>query len=341
MLLFGCNRTVSNFSLHSLLLLSALVSVACVRDFGVEPRKQPAPPVDPIWVPVNGQPGVVAVTALLSTPSGLWALANGSLFHSDGSAAAWTKIDVSPLPSSILCIASDSSGKIFAGLSAPSALWQYRPDSSAWKRSAIGLEYKTVTNIVAASQSLVYAGSAGWGVFRSTDGGVSWNPPGGGLPSGDITLLHITVGGRLFAGTPNQGLYSSSDSGSAWIPAPTGSGNQPLHAIATGPLGMMFLSTASGLFRSSDRGSSWIEAFPAQAGYVFRSFLPAWSGILFAGTSRGVLVSHDNGQTWADQSEGLAGIEVHALLALADSRIIAGTELGLFTTKRPAVLIDY
>jgi photosystem II stability/assembly factor-like uncharacterized protein len=290
---------------------------------------------------VNGEPGVVAVTALLTSPSGLWALANGSLFHSDGSAAAWTKIDVSPLPSAILCIASDSSGRIFAGLSAPSALWQYRPDSSTWKRSAIGLEYKTVTNIAVASQSLVYVGTAGWGVFRSTDGGASWNPPGGGLPSGDITLLHITLGERLFAGTPNQGLYSSSDSGSTWIPTPTGSGNQPLFAIATGPLGMIFLSTASGLFRSSDRGSSWIQAFPAQTGYDFRSFLPAWSGILYGGTGSGVRVSYDNGQTWVDQSEGLAGTEVHALLALPDSRIIAGTEHGLFTSKYPAVLIEY
>ncbi len=49
----------------------------------------------------------------------------------------------------------------------------------------------------------LYAGTSGYGVFRSTDGGAHWGPFNDGLPNLDIRLLALTPGraNALYAGT--------------------------------------------------------------------------------------------------------------------------------------------
>lgn len=313
--------------------LLGLLAASCVNDFGVTPGTKRASIVEPDWLPLGRGPGVVTVSSIVSGPSGLWTLAQDGLYRSVDGGETWQEISTTGLPSAILSIASDSSGLLLAGISAPTALWEYIPLQDSWKPINKGLEYLTVNQIVAGPGALLFAGTPGWGIFRSLDGGANWNPINNGLPTGEVVLLHRNHAGRLFLGTPSSGLYFSDDSGSSWTAAQTGSGNNRIMCIAGNSSNLVFIGTAAGLFRSADGGSFWVQASPPSGEREYRALLSMGQGKLFAGTTRGVLQSGNDGSTWQDMSEGLVGIQVNTLISLPSRHLCAGTAQGLFITR--------
>lgn len=315
--------------------LLAFLAASCVNDYGVTPETKHARFVEPDWLPLGRGPGVVTVSSLVSGPSGLWALAQDGLYRSTDGGDTWQEISTAGLPSAILSIASDSSGLLLAGISAPTALWEYVPLQDSWQLINKGLEFLTVNQIATGPGTLLFAGTPGWGVFRSLDGGANWGPINSGLPTGEVVLLHRNSAGRLFMATPSSGLYFSDNSGASWTAAQTGSGNNRILCIAGNSNGMVFVGTAAGLFRSTDGGSLWVQASPPSGEREYRALLSLGPGELFAGTTRGVLRSTDEGITWEDMSEGLVGIQVNTLMTIPSRHLYAGTAQGLFITRLP------
>ncbi len=66
-------------------------------------------------------------------------------------------------------------------------------------------------------------GYTGGGVFKSTNGGNSWNPINTGLTTPDVRILAIdpTATQTLYAGT-GQGVFKTTNGGSSWSPINTG-----------------------------------------------------------------------------------------------------------------------
>ena len=315
--------------------LLAVLAAGCMNDFGVAPPTRSVVSVEPDWFPLGQGPGVVTVSSLLSAPSGLWALAQDGLYRSTDGGESWQELGTAALPSPILSVASDSSGVLLAGVAAPTALWEYLPLQNSWQQINKGLEFRAVQQIVAGPGTLLFAGTSGWGVFRSLDGGATWSPASAGLPTGDIVLLHRLPAGRLFAATPSNGLYLSDDNGEGWTVAQTGSGNNRVLCITSNSSAMVFVGTAAGLFRSTNGGGFWQQASPLSGETDCRTLLSLGPGRLFAGTRRGVLRSTDEGRTWVDMSEGLVGIQVNTLVPLPNRHLCAGTAQGLFVTRLP------
>ena len=54
------------------------------------------------------------------------------------------------------------------------------------------------------------------GIFRSTNGGTSWEPAAAGLPVASLIRGQIAFGPHAFAGTEGDGIYRSSDHGNTW-----------------------------------------------------------------------------------------------------------------------------
>ena len=121
-------------------------------------------------------------------------------------------------------------------------------------------------------------GLTGWdmGVFRSTDGGDSWQEVYEGLrgpvPGGWVVLSPDFASDRtLFAGRGNGGVFRSTDGGDNWKKANSGLPKYQDIGSCCGYYGVVglvfspafvsdstvFLATWSGLYRSTNRGETW------------------------------------------------------------------------------------
>jgi hypothetical protein len=129
------------------------------------------------------------------------------------------------------------------------------------------------------------AGTAGNGVFRSTDNGTSWAPANSGLPLGHSTIALVFSSGGLFAGTTGRGAFRSTDNGTTWTPVNSGLPiNVWVYGFAIGGTAL-FASTGSSVFLSTDNGASWAEVSTGLPTSSFPGSLALSSTNLFVGTS--------------------------------------------------------
>lgn len=156
------------------------------------------------------------------------------------------------------------------------------------------------------------------GIYRSIDGGLTWNTSNTGMANFAIDAL-LTQDSTVFAaGCCGGALFRSSDSGASWIQLSSDVGTYTLSTLAAlGP--DMFVSNGRTILRSTDRGRTWPDTEHA-GNYAEIVRLIAIEGKLFAATGRGVYVSIDSGSTWVrtdwgKDDGGSPGWEVSDLVA--------------------------
>ena len=79
-----------------------------------------------------------------------------------------------------------------------------------WTTSSRGLEQITVTALAMhpAKKDVVYAGTKYHGVYRSVDGGRTWQADGDGLGPVSVNALTITADGRWLLAATARGSFS-------------------------------------------------------------------------------------------------------------------------------------
>lgn len=93
--------------------------------------------------------------------------------------------------------------------------------SSDTAKSWVGAGLTTVhVNSVAESGGYLFAGTAGSGIFRSTNKGANWTQANSGLPSDQASAYidaFAVIGSNIFAGTEGDGVFLSTDNGANWV----------------------------------------------------------------------------------------------------------------------------
>jgi photosystem II stability/assembly factor-like uncharacterized protein len=162
-----------------------------------------------------------------------------------------------------------------------------------------------------------YYDAAADGIYRSTDGGLSWQrvfQAGFRRSAGQneyfaFAALSGGVSKIIWAITHDKGLVQSTDGGSTWAVVSTapasGSGNAILRSPAGGAL---WLAASGGLWRSYDSGVIWVKmAGGLPSGAVKGLALhPTSTSIVYAALGvNGVWRTADGGTTWQKISNGL------------------------------------
>lgn len=132
------------------------------------------------------------------------------------------------------------------------------------------------------------------GLYRTHDGGATWEVVSGDLS--DRSVLHIAIargsGGYIYLGT-DAGVYRSADLGVTWETMEGAPGGRVVNAIALDPQDGSFLCVglqSGGAHCSTDGGRHWVElrrGLGSLSVYVLR-LDPGDPSILWAGTSAGV-----------------------------------------------------
>ena len=155
------------------------------------------------------------------------------------------------------------------------------------------------------------SGGPGSGLYRSTDGGVTWKPlSGNGLPPGILGRIHVSVSGasskRIYAmiEAAEGGLFRSDDAGEHWQRInDDGRLSQRAWYFSTILADPKDADTVyaenTGLFRSTDAGKTF-ELLPARHGDHHGIWIdPTNPDRMIEASDGGASISFDKGKTWS------------------------------------------
>jgi photosystem II stability/assembly factor-like uncharacterized protein len=196
-----------------------------------------------------------------------------------------------------------------------------------------------------------FSGSAPGRLFRSTDGGQSWQL--WVTPSADeiYTAVALTPDGNLLLGNHQAGVTEIEPSTLTWATDLAGVANlSPFDDLAVSPgfaddQTIFALSKQAGLFQSEDGGQHWeLTSFPARSfGFTSERYRLALSPnfeqdkTLFVATGRSLHRSTDGGTSWAQLSleeDSGSSFQVQQI-ALSptfgeDETLLVGTPLAVY-----------
>ena len=194
----------------------------------------------------------------------------------------------------------------------------------------------------------ICVGTIGAGLWRSPDGGDSWERPKGMW--GDIRVFAVSVHPAepnvIFAGT-DEGIFRSDDKGASFHHLSSEMDSMQVWRIAADPVepNTIFAGTSpSALFRSRDGGTNWekltvdlaetcpnvrfprvtaLEVDPTDHDIV-------WAGVEVDGVQR----SLDGGDTWTRISGGLTDPDIHGMaISPGDPKtVLTSTPREVFTS---------
>jgi photosystem II stability/assembly factor-like uncharacterized protein len=144
-------------------------------------------------------------------------------------------------------------------------------------------------------QRTLWAALAGQGLYRSTDGGASFELVTREVGAG-VMALAVTPDPRILAGDMQQGLFASTDGGRTWKPTLQAglmglavNPKQPERIIATGP----------GILLSTDGGRNWDQVLPVEQGAGPVAWAPSKPRVGYVvGFDKALYRTDDGGATW-------------------------------------------
>ena len=204
--------------------------------------------------------------------------------------------------------------------------------ATIWQNTG-GLAGASVTTLVVdpGDNQTLYAGIAAGAIsmvgrlYKSTNGGASWNAADAGMAGLFIDSLSIDPSQNkiVYAGT-SKGVFKTTDGGLSWKSAGKGlvSGNIIFGdgipnvyctAIDRNNGQRLYAGTDNGVYTSTDGGETWNEAsqgLTSSANTALAVFSlvsdPNDGAILYAGTSSGVYRSTNAGASWEAANTGLS-----------------------------------
>ncbi|MCX5976565.1 MAG: hypothetical protein NTV33_06990 [Coprothermobacterota bacterium] len=210
-----------------------------------------------------------------------------------------------------------------------------------WSATSSGLTNSAVYSLVIdpSNPQILYAGTLGSGVFKSSNGGTGWSASSSGLTNSAVMCQAIDPSNPqiLYAGTFGGGVFKSSTGGGDWTSSSTGLRNSLVYSLIIDPGNsqVLYTGTYDGVFKSSNGGESWA---PSSTGLTNNIVMcldidPSNPQTLYAGTlGGGVFKSSNGGESWAPSSTGLTNNTVYSLIIdPGNSQVLyAGTDDGVF-----------
>ena len=246
--------------------------------------------------------------------AGTW---GGKIYKSTDGGKNWIVINTGMNVSFIWSL-NVSGGVIFAA----TEKGVYKFNGSSWILTS--LSGKDIHALVSYN-GVLYAGTWGFGVFKSTDLGATWteinNGFGGFLA---IQALTITSNGNVFAGTAGGGVFKCTD-GINWNKLSCG--YSVIWSMASTSTSVFAGTYGDGLYKSTDGGLSFVKVTSLNVTFVYSMSVDLSGKIYVSSLTNGVYMSSDNGSTWT--SLGMSGYGVSAMAVNPNSAdVYVGTKEG-------------
>jgi len=174
--------------------------------------------------------------------------------------------------------------------------------------NAIGLHPK--------DSNIIFVGAAAGGIWKTTDGGATWNVFSDSLATLGVSSIAIDPinsdtmyfgsGDRDAGDALGYGVYKSTDGGKTWAQSTTGMGNREVGRLIIDPSNRAVLLAAcdNGIYRSTDYGVNWTLVYTG--GFMKDIIFNAYNTQQAYATRNGLFYrSTNNGVTWTQITSGL------------------------------------
>jgi hypothetical protein len=152
------------------------------------------------------------------------------------------------------------------------------------------------------NESIIYVGSPGGGIWKTTNGGTTWAPLIDNANSSWMSVMALTIDPNnqnvIYAAlSGSAGIIKSINGGATWAQIATFSTSINRSKILIHPSNsnVVFVTTGNGIWRSTNAGTSWTQVLTASTEDI--EFKPNDANVMYASGST-VWRSGDNGLSW-------------------------------------------
>ncbi len=283
------------------------------------------------WNVLDLGPGNVSVLIVdPAVPTTLYAgLETQGVFKSLDGGRSWNSVNAGLTSPYVRALAIDATIHTTLYTGTLDGLFKSTDGAVTWAAVNHGLPHETVVQAIVVdpmASNTVYIGTFFRGVFRSVNGGGSWEESNDALSESnvlDVTLdpaapntvyaIANTINGMDGAGPFPAKAFRSTDGGAHWDLLSVGHPANLVRALTVAAPRTLYAGTISrGVLKSTDGGTSWSPASDGLLGSSVSSLTaaPTTPPVLYAGVFGGVF---KNGPEWIDASAGLSDIGVSTL----------------------------
>jgi ligand-binding sensor domain-containing protein len=198
----------------------------------------------------------------------------------------------------------------------------------------------SIQALTAVGSDVLYAGSFGFGLFRSDDRGATWMKSGEGVSDPFILSLATAKNGTIYAGTFREGVFRSTDQGKTWHSVNAGLKRKEVKTLLA-VADLVYAGTGDGVYRLLAGDDHWTVVTSGLDEILVHALAQSADGTLYAGTSgKGVLRFKANSTGWVRLPHGLKDHEgmienfIRVLTIDPEGGIYAGTfDGGVFRSQ--------
>jgi uncharacterized repeat protein (TIGR01451 family) len=257
-------------------------------------------------------------------------------------------------------VTGDTDSNSFSGIPMPkqgNPVYKSDDAGASWRARRGGLLEPNIAALTVdpTNSGILYAAGQ-FGVFKSLDGGASWNPTGLHSSAESILATSVVVDpstpATIYASTFGR-VYKSVNGGASWshgnIQMDNGGGSfttSRVFCVALDPnnRSTLYAGAFDGVYKSVNGGSTWTKSssgFAQNITRVSRIVLdPSNSQILYAATPSGIYKSTNSATHWATVNNGLLStsgttpsVASLAISPASPATIYAATSAGVFKSS--------